>query len=105
MCRTSKPRLLPPAPVAAAAPPPARDTTSTQQPKQGAGIFATINTLQLKLRSCAEFSKQCPEITRLPQGLRVKVLGDAGNGWVKLSVPTDDGKIVEGFANSKFLQY
>jgi hypothetical protein len=33
------------------------------------------------------------------------VIADAGNGWVKLSLPTDDGKTVEGFVNSKYLQY
>ena len=66
---------------------------------------ATVNAPQLKLRSCPEFSKQCPEIARMPQGLHVTILGNAANGWVKLQAPAADGKTVEGFANSKLLQY
>jgi tetratricopeptide (TPR) repeat protein len=92
-------------PVAKAAPPPAPEEAPVWRAAPKAEIFATINTTELKLRACAEFSKQCPEVTRMRQGLRVKVLGDAGNGWVKLLVPADDGKIVEGFCNSKYLQY
>ena len=88
-------------PVAKAAPPPAPEEAPVWRAAPKAEIFATINTTELKLRSCAEFSKQCPEVARMRQGLRVKVLGDAGNGWVKLLVPADDGKIVEGFCNIK----
>lgn len=66
---------------------------------------ATVNTKELKLRSCPEFAKACPEIVRLYEGNHARFMGDAGNGWVKLSVKTDEGKWVTGYANRKYLQF
>jgi serine/threonine protein kinase len=66
---------------------------------------ATIETQELKLRSCPEFAKRCTEVARMPQGLHVEILGKAGNGWMKLKVPLEGGKSAIGYANATYLRY
>jgi len=66
---------------------------------------ATVIPPELKLRSCAGFSKECNEVLRLTQGQRVTATNDWGNGWVKISVRTNDGGAVVGFVNRKFLHF
>jgi hypothetical protein len=60
---------------------------------------------ELKLRSCAGFLKECTEVLRLTQGQRVTATNDWGNGWVKISVRTNEGGTVVGFVNRKFLHF
>jgi hypothetical protein len=66
---------------------------------------ATVIPPELKLRSCAGFLKDCTEVLRLTQGQRVTATNDWGNGWVKISVRTNDGGSVTGFVNRKFLHF
>jgi hypothetical protein len=66
---------------------------------------ATVVPPELKLRSCAGFLKECTEVLRLTQGQRVTATNDWGNGWVKISVRTNDGGTVVGFVNRKFLHF
>jgi hypothetical protein len=67
--------------------------------------YATITTIQLKLRSCPEFAKRCQEVARVSHGTRVRVLSDVGNGWVKVRAPLEGGGSVEGYANAKYMQF
>jgi uncharacterized protein YgiM (DUF1202 family) len=66
---------------------------------------AVVDTIQLNLRSCPEFSPACPELARLPQGYHVTVNGKAGNGWYNVTVQTADGKPLYGFVNGKYLRF
>ena len=72
---------------------------------------ATVISPELKLRSCAYLNSdnspapQCTEVLRLTQGQRVTATNDVGNGWVKVSVRTNDGGAVVGFVNRKFLHF
>jgi hypothetical protein len=66
---------------------------------------ATVVPPELKLRSCAGFLKECTEVLRLTQGQRVTATNDWGNGWVKISVRTNEGGTVVGFVNRKFLHF
>jgi hypothetical protein len=72
---------------------------------------ATVISPELKLRSCAYLNSdnspapQCTEVLRLTQGQRVTATNDVGNGWVKVSVRTNNGGMVTGFLNAKFLHF
>ena len=84
---------------------PAATTLKQADQADGNVKYATINTENLKLRACPEFSKKCNEVARMPQGLRVKILGVAENGWVKVEAPGEDGKPIQGYANPKYMSF
>jgi hypothetical protein len=80
-------------------------TQPAARPTYVASLGATVIAPELKVRSCAYFEKRCTEVLRLTQGQRVTGIGNAGDGWVKLSVRTNDGGAVEGYVNAKFLHF
>lgn len=67
--------------------------------------FATVNTLNLSLRPCPKPTNECPAyVPPLPQGTRVRLLGDADqNGWVSVEVGLQGGATQKGFVNGKYL--
>ena len=64
--------------------------------------YATVSgVLNLNLRKGPGPSYD--PVATMPQGIRVKILSDAENGWEELEVPGSDGQVFHGFANGKFL--
>jgi hypothetical protein len=79
-----------------------------EKPKaQASAVYATVATQGLNLRKCPDVSDACPPIGvgPLPQGLKVEVYGDAGNGWSKINVDMSSGRTLTGYVKTNKLQF
>jgi hypothetical protein len=67
----------------------------------GEPIYATVSTINLNLR--AGPGVDYPSVVIVPEGTKVRILKDAGDGWDELEIPGSDGQAIHGFANGSFL--
>jgi hypothetical protein len=63
--------------------------------------YATVSTVNLNLRQGPAPSYDIVGV--MPEGTRVKIIRDASDGWQELEVPGADGRVLRGFANSRFV--
>lgn len=64
--------------------------------------YATVSgVLNLNLRQGP--GPNYDPVATMPQGVRVKIIRDAENGWEELEVPGNGGQVFRGFANGKYL--
>jgi Bacterial SH3 domain len=63
--------------------------------------YAIVSTINLNLRTGP--GPQYGSVAVLPQGTKVKIVGDADDGWKELEVQRADGQDLHGFANGTFL--
>lgn len=62
---------------------------------------ATVSAINLNLRTGP--GPDFPSVATLPEGTRVRIVGDARGGWQELNVPRGSGEILHGYSNGKFL--
>jgi hypothetical protein len=62
---------------------------------------ATVNTIKLNLRNGP--GPDYDVIATMGQGLRVKIIRQADNGWIEIEVPGQDGAVFHGFASAQYI--
>ena len=82
--------------------------SSSSQPTTTGSHYATVTAINLNLRDQPDASDPNNIVTTMPQGLHVKVVGHADNGWLELDdVPgagSDQGNKFHGYASPKGLK-